>query len=217
MLTSDLSVLSRVVSCAAAVEPEFGEVAAELGRNLATRLQDASGAIRLVFTASDADGFVAPLLDELIKAGYGARVKLCCAWNAPVRFGEWPLSPIQRVYREPSAEDVSTIILAQSSLVEDAAMDRPVLFGRTTARTNLTHVWPEPTAARFYVATAFAGAETFDGLLGDFPVEARASFELLTPENQLFLENRIETPGFFSALPALVKARRAYLASARQT
>lgn len=154
--------------------------ATQLASRLLPLLEEAPGDIVVICTAADADSFAAPLLRALDEAGLGQRVKLQCLWNEPVRISEFTLSPASRFYQEPHEETGVTLVLAQTVLTPDAQV--PDYWGVTTARTNLTHAWPEPSPDAVFVVSAATETSAFEALVEEFPPGYRERFRLLTLE-----------------------------------
>jgi hypothetical protein len=184
--------------------------ARKLAELLLPELQDAPGDIVVVCTAVDADIFAAPLIEELESRGYPGRLKLQCNWNEPVRFGEHPLSPISRSYREPVREGAPTLVLVQSALVEDLYLDPPPLCGIATARTNITHAWQDPSPHAVFVVAAVEEPGAFTRLLDEFPEESRANFRKVNLVDVRGPLSLAPTPRFVN-IPDIVRTRRARL------
>jgi hypothetical protein len=189
--------------------------ARRLGELLLPELRDAPGDIVVICTAAEADIFAAPLIEELESGGYQGRLKLQCNWNEPVRFGEHPLSPISRSYREPVREGAPTLVLVQSALVEDLYLDPPPLCGIATAKTNITHAWQDPSPHAIFVVTAVKERGAFKTLLDEFPEESRAIFRKVSLVDASGPLSLAPTPRFVK-IPDVVRTRRARLPAASE-
>jgi hypothetical protein len=189
--------------------------ARKLAELLLPELREAPGDIVVVCTAADADIFAAPLIEALENGGYLGRVKLQCNWNEPVRFGEFPLSPVNRSYREPVRDGSITVVLAQAALVDDFHLEHPPLCGVSTAKTNITHVWQDPSPHAVFVVAAVEEVGAFETLLEEFPDSSRARFRKINLVDLRAPLSLTPTPRFVN-IPDVVRARRSRLADSEQ-